>query len=52
MQEEGYLAHLIYPEGESGIPVGKTIAIMVEDEEDVAAFKDYKHEESDAAPAA
>lgn len=44
MQEEGYVAQILYPEGSKDIPLGKVIAILVEDEADVAAFKDFKQE--------
>lgn len=41
MQEEGYVAALLYPEGAKDIPLGVTIAILVEDKKDVAAFANY-----------
>jgi pyruvate dehydrogenase E2 component (dihydrolipoamide acetyltransferase) len=49
-QEEGYVAKILVNEGDKDIPIGKPIAIFVENEEDVAAFKDFTLE--DAAPAA
>ena len=49
MQEEGYLAQVLYSEGSKDIPVGTTIAIVVEEEGDVAAFKDFKAEDAGAA---
>ena len=51
MQEEGYLAAILVDEGAENIPVGQLVAIMVEEEEDVAAFKDYKPEEGASTPA-
>ncbi|SCU84726.1 LAMI_0C08636g1_1 [Lachancea mirantina] len=48
-QEDGYLAKILVEEGTKDIPVGKPIAVYVEDEGDVAAFKDFTAEES--APA-
>ncbi|AMD19674.1 HCL477Wp [Eremothecium sinecaudum] len=51
-QEEGYLAKILVPEGTKDIPVNKPIAVYVEDEADVAAFKDFKVEEAAPAPAA
>ena len=42
MQEEGFVAALLYPEGTKDIELGKVVAIIVEDEADIAAFKDYK----------
>lgn len=49
-QEEGYLAKILVPEGTKDIPVNKPIAVYVEEESDVAAFKDFKVEESSAKP--
>ncbi|XP_022955888.1 dihydrolipoyllysine-residue acetyltransferase component 2 of pyruvate dehydrogenase complex, mitochondrial-like isoform X1 [Cucurbita moschata] len=46
--EEGYLAKIIRGDGEKEIKVGEVIAITVEDEEDVAKFKDYKPTSSNA----
>ncbi|RZF34956.1 hypothetical protein LSTR_LSTR010048 [Laodelphax striatellus] len=40
--EEGYLAKIIIPAGTKGVPIGKLVCIIVENEADVAAFKDYK----------
>ncbi|CAD6197668.1 unnamed protein product [Caenorhabditis auriculariae] len=49
--EEGYLAKIIIPEGSKDVPIGKLLCIIVEKEEDVAAFKSFKDEgSSDAAP--
>jgi pyruvate dehydrogenase E2 component (dihydrolipoamide acetyltransferase) len=41
MQEEGFVAKLLYPSGTKDVELGKVIAILVENEEDVAAFADY-----------
>ncbi|XP_023527702.1 dihydrolipoyllysine-residue acetyltransferase component 2 of pyruvate dehydrogenase complex, mitochondrial-like isoform X3 [Cucurbita pepo subsp. pepo] len=46
--EDGYLAKIIRGDGEKEIKVGEVIAITVEDEEDVAKFKDYKPTSSNA----
>ena len=51
MQEEGYIAKLLYPEGEKDVKLGEVIAIIVDSQEDVAKFKDYKADSSAAAPA-
>ena len=51
MQEEGYVAAILYPEGAKDVELGKIVAIIVEEESDVAAFKDYTAE-SASAPAA
>ena len=50
MQEEGYIAKLLYPAGTKDIPLGTPIAIVVDHKEDVAKFKDYKPE-SQSSPA-
>lgn len=38
--EEGFMAKIVVPEGTKDIPLGTLVAIAVEDEGDVAAFKD------------
>lgn len=51
--EEGYLAKIVIPAGTKEIPIGKLVCIIVENEADVAAFKDFKDEgAAAAAPAA
>ncbi|KAM7350910.1 dihydrolipoamide S-acetyltransferase muc [Cochliomyia hominivorax] len=47
--EEGYLAKIVIPAGTKDVPIGKLVCIIVQDEADVAAFKDFK---DTAAPAA
>jgi len=49
MQDEGYVAKLFYPEGSKDIPLGKVLAIIVDDKDDIAAFADYV--DGGAAPA-
>ena len=39
--EEGYLAKILIPAGSKDVPIGKLLCIIVENEADVAAFKDY-----------
>lgn len=54
-QEEGYLAKILLDAGASDVPVGKPIAVYVEEKDDVAAFKDFTAAdagEAGAAPAA
>ncbi|AGO14160.1 AaceriAER364Wp [[Ashbya] aceris (nom. inval.)] len=51
-QEEGYLAKILVPEGAKDVPVNKPIAVYVEEEGDVAAFKDFKVEDSVTEPKA
>lgn len=40
-QDDGIVAKLLVPNGAQGIEVGQVVAIMVDEAEDVAAFKDY-----------
>jgi len=46
--DEGYLAKIILPDGSKDIPVNQPIAIIVSEEEDVAAFANYTYEEGAA----
>lgn len=39
--EEGYLAKILIPAGSKDVPLGKLLCIIVSNEEDVAAFKDF-----------
>lgn len=48
--EEGYLAKILIPAGSKGVPVGKLLCIIVQSQDQVAAFKDYK-DDGEAAPA-
>lgn len=41
VQEEGYLAKILVPEGTRDVPLGQTLCIIVEKESDIGAFKDY-----------
>ncbi|XP_032678788.1 dihydrolipoyllysine-residue acetyltransferase component of pyruvate dehydrogenase complex, mitochondrial [Odontomachus brunneus] len=50
--EEGYLAKIIVPAGTKNVPIGKLVCIIVEEQSSVAAFKDFKDDGSDVAPAA
>ena len=50
--EEGYLAKILVPAGSKDVPIGKLLCVIVENKEDVAAFKDFVAEETVAAPAA
>lgn len=52
MQDEGYVAKLLYEAGTKDIPLGKVLAILVDEEGDVAAFADYKADDAGAAPQA
>ncbi|GAA0173152.1 acetyltransferase [Lithospermum erythrorhizon] len=50
--EEGYIAKILQGDGSNSIKVGEVIAITVEEEEDIAKFKDYTPSASDTAPKA
>lgn len=53
-QEDGFLAKILVGDGAQEVPVGKPIAVYVEEEADVAAFKDFTAADagdSGAAPA-
>lgn len=50
--EEGYLAKILIPAGSKDVPIGKLVCIIVENESDVAAFKDYKDTGVPSQPAA
>ena len=51
MQEEGFVAKLLYPEGAKDVPLGNAVAILVEDKADVAAFANYSPSSGGSAPA-
>lgn len=48
MQEEGYVAKILYPDGAKDIPLGNIVAILVEEKADIAAFANYTGEEVSA----
>ncbi|XP_037810812.1 dihydrolipoyllysine-residue acetyltransferase component of pyruvate dehydrogenase complex, mitochondrial isoform X3 [Lucilia sericata] len=50
--EEGYLAKIVIPAGTKDVPIGKLVCIIVQEESDVAAFKDFKDTAGPAKPAA
>ncbi|XP_011142043.1 dihydrolipoyllysine-residue acetyltransferase component of pyruvate dehydrogenase complex, mitochondrial isoform X2 [Harpegnathos saltator] len=50
--EEGYLAKIVVPAGTKNVPIGKLVCIIVEEQASVAAFKDFKDDGLDVAPAA
>ncbi|KAF4517593.1 hypothetical protein B566_EDAN008582 [Ephemera danica] len=47
--EEGYLAKILIPAGAKDVRIGKLVCIIVESEDDIAAFKDFKDDGSAAA---
>lgn len=48
--EEGYLAKILVPAGTKNVPLGKLVCIIVRDESNVAAFKDFKDDIVAAPP--
>ncbi|XP_073820791.1 dihydrolipoamide S-acetyltransferase muc isoform X2 [Musca autumnalis] len=48
--EEGYLAKILIPAGTKDVAIGKLMCIIVTEESDVAAFKDFKDTGAAAAP--
>lgn len=49
--EEGYLAKILVAAGSKDVPIGKLVCIIVENEADVAAFKDFVDTGAPAKPA-
>jgi len=41
MQEEGYVAKLLYPEGAKDVKLGEPVAVISFDLKDVPAFEDW-----------
>jgi pyruvate dehydrogenase E2 component (dihydrolipoamide acetyltransferase) len=52
MQEEGYIAKLLFPEGAKDVKLGQVVAIIVDSKDDVAKFKDFSDGGASSAPAA
>jgi pyruvate dehydrogenase E2 component (dihydrolipoamide acetyltransferase) len=52
MQEEGYIAKLLFPEGAKDVKLGTVVAIVVDSKDDVAKFKDYSGSAATPTPAA
>ncbi|KAL3671542.1 hypothetical protein V7S43_003461 [Phytophthora oleae] len=50
--DDMFLAKILIPEGAENIPVGQPMMVVVEEEDAIAAFKDFKLEDAPAAPAA
>lgn len=46
MQEEGYIAKLLFPEGAKDVKLGTVVAIIVDSKDDVLKFKEYSAEGS------
>ena len=42
MQESGYIAKILLPDGAKNIQLGDNVAILVSEESMVGKFKDYK----------
>ena len=47
---EGYLAKIIAPDGTKDIVVGQNVCIVVENEEDIAAFKNWTPDQAASTP--
>lgn len=52
MQEEGYLAKILLPEGSKDVPVGQIVAILVDSEDQVKAFENFTLDASSETAAA
>jgi len=52
MQEEGFIAKLLFPEGAKDVKLGTVVAIVVDSKDDVAKFKDYSGSAATPTPAA
>lgn len=50
VMEEGFLAKILCGDGSKDIPVGQPIAVIVESEDEVSNFKDYKAESGPSSP--
>lgn len=50
MQEEGFVAKLMFDEGAKDVPLGAAVAIIVENKEDVAAFANYDGSGASSTP--
>ena len=50
LQEEGFVAALLFDAGAKDVPLGTPLAIIVENKEDVAAFANYDGSAAAATP--
>lgn len=50
--EEGYLAKILVPAGTKDVPLGKLLCIIVTNEADIAAFKDFEDTGAPVKPSA
>lgn len=48
--EEGYLAKILIQAGTKDVIIGKLVCIIVENESDLAAFKDFKDDGESTVP--
>jgi pyruvate dehydrogenase E2 component (dihydrolipoamide acetyltransferase) len=48
MQEEGFIAKLLFPEGSKDVKLGTVVAIIVDNKDDISKFKDYSGSSSSA----
>lgn len=49
MQEEGYIAKIMYADGAKDVLLGEVIAILVEDEKDIKAFENFTGDAAEAS---
>jgi pyruvate/2-oxoglutarate dehydrogenase complex dihydrolipoamide acyltransferase (E2) component len=52
LQDDGFVAKILVPEGEKDIAVGTPLLVLVEDADSVAAFKDFSPSSGDKGVAA
>jgi pyruvate dehydrogenase E2 component (dihydrolipoamide acetyltransferase) len=52
MQEEGFIAKVLYPAGEKDVPLGAPLAILVENKEDIPAFANWSPQGAAPTPSA
>jgi len=52
MQEEGFIAKVLYPAGEKDVPLGAPLAILVENKEDIPAFANWSPQGAASTPSA
>jgi pyruvate dehydrogenase E2 component (dihydrolipoamide acetyltransferase) len=50
MQEDGFVAKLLFEAGAQNVTLGTAMAVIVERKEDIAAFADYTGPGETAAP--
>lgn len=51
-QEDGFIAAIVKPEGSKDVPVGETVAVVVEESSYIAAFANYSGDAAAETPSA